>query len=128
MTEGTKIYLCPECGSPAIERSLISGATSSCRGCSWAGSADRLVVLPVAGETGSDLLVAMINDLRGLLSGPLGLVLLQFCTKWGFINVKTDKKVMARQLGRYAAASARGIMTALFEERNKMEAERAAGS
>jgi hypothetical protein len=127
VTEGNVIYFCPECGSPSIERSLISNTTSSCRACSWAGASDRVVAMPVSGDSAS-LIVSLVGDLRTLMGQEMGLVLLRFFVKWGFISEATEKTVMSRQLARYLAAAARGIITALFEERQKMEVERNVGS
>lgn len=130
MTAQPAVYFCPECGSPAVERSLISGGTASCRSCSWAGPAERLAAIPIASKLGNEteLLIALVNDLRTVMAKDVGLVLLRYLEKWGFVDMKQDKTVVSRQLGRYIAASARGIVMAIFEERNKMEVERAGGS
>jgi len=123
------LYFCPECGSPSIERSALSGGNASCRACSWAGTSDRLAAMPITGKTGEEdkLLINMVGDLRTVLARDVGVVLVKFLSKWGFLTT-TDRQILAKQAGRYIAAAARGIMVALIEERDKMEVERARGS
>lgn len=123
------LYFCPECGSPSIDRSALSGGTASCRACGWTGTSERLAAMPIAGKTGDEdqLLIRMVGDLRTVLARDVGAVLVTFLSRWGFLNT-TDRQVMAKQAGRYIAAAARAIMVALIEERDKMEVERARGS
>jgi len=130
VTTQTNVYFCTECGSPAVERSLLSGGDGSCRGCGWAGPAERLAVMPIAHKFGNEteLLVALVNDLRQVMMKDVGIVLLRYLQKWGFVDMQQDKVVIAKQLGRYVAAAARGIVTAIFEERDKMEVERGRSS
>jgi hypothetical protein len=84
--------------------------------------------MPVTGNVGDDaqLLSSLVGDLRIILARDAGPVLVTFLLKWGFMS--EDKQIMAKQAGRYIAAIARGIVTAILEERDKMEVERARGS
>lgn len=85
--------------------------------------------MPVTGKVGDDaeMLTKMVGDLRILLAKDVGVVIVRFLQNWGFMNT-ADRQVMAKQAGRYVAAAARGIITAVLEERDKMEVERARGS
>lgn len=123
------IYFCPECGSPAIDRSMLAGSTATCRGCKWSGSSDDLASMPTEGEVGDGaaLITRMVGDLRILMMKDVGVTLTRFLSQWGFITGE-DKEIMAKQLGRYIAASARAIILACMEERNKMEVERGRSS
>jgi hypothetical protein len=87
--------------------------------------------MPVTGSSGdigddAQLLTSLVGDLRIILARDVGAVLVKFLVKWGFMS--EDRQVMAKQAGRYIAAIARGIITAVLEERDKMEVERARGS
>jgi hypothetical protein len=131
MTTEAEAYFCPECGSPSIDRSVLSGGSATCRACGWAGSADKLAVLPFAHALGDDnqILIALVGDLRLMLAKDVGNHFAKFLTKWGFIDVTGANKALAgRRMGRYLSAIARSIVTALLQERDKMEAERARGS
>jgi len=123
------VYFCPECGSPSIERSALMGGGASCRACSWTGLADKLAAVPVTSQVGgdADLLTSMISDLRALIASDIGVVLVRFLNKWGFLTGR-DQQTMGKQAGRYMSAAARAIMTSVLEERDKMEVERARGS
>jgi hypothetical protein len=126
----TAVYFCPECGSPSIERSLLDGGTASCRACSWAGPASRLAGMPISHKFGGDaeLIVSLVGDLRTILARDVGVTLVKYLQKWGFFTNESDRQLTARQAGRYMSAAARGIITAVLEERDKMEVERARGS
>jgi hypothetical protein len=131
MTVEAEAYFCPECGSPSIDRSTLLGGSAGCRACGWAGSADKLAVMPFAHSLGGDeqLLVALVGDLRLMLAKDVGNHFARFLAKWGFIDVAgADKALAGKRMGRYLSAIARSIVTALLQERDKMEAERARGS
>lgn len=126
----TALYFCPECGSPSIERSALAGSTASCRACGWSNRTELLAVMPVNSRTADDsaqAIASMVGDLRTVLAKDVGVTLVQFLSKWGFLNSK-DQQVLAKQAGRYISAAARGIMAAFIEERDKMEVERVRGS
>lgn len=129
MTEAA-VYFCRECGSPSIERSMLDGGTASCRACGWAGTTTQLAAMPISHKFGGDaeLLTSLVGDLRTILAREVGVTLVRFLQKWGFFTNETDRVLMAKQAGRYMAAIARGIVTAVLEERDRMEVERARGS
>lgn len=124
------LRFCPQCGSAAVNFSALTGGRSSCRGCSWVGPALDLLVVPLSKEGSFDAeahLAAIMNDVRKLFSGELGLPYLRFLVKWGFVPADTsniagtiDRKLFARYLAEMAAA----VVRAVLETREKIELER----
>ncbi len=122
------LRLCPQCGSPGVNFSSLAGGAADCRGCHWKGSVEDLLNVPGT-SMDENMLSSVMNDLRKLLSGELGLPYLKFLLKWGFMAGSmsdpagtVDRKAFAR----YLAAIGRSILVALFEERSRMEAVNAA--
>lgn len=118
--------MCPRCGSPSVDFSGLAGGAASCRGCKWNGVVEELLSVP-GGSAFSDeaTLTSILNDMRQLLSGQLGLPYLKFLMKWGFLNGDqnnpagtVDRKLYAR----YITAIGRAILGAVFEERARQEA------
>lgn len=116
------VRMCPECGSADIEVQEPTQA-AQCNGChEWVGSAEDLVVQKFSHEMGSDeqIFKSMVTDLRNILAqeflGSFG----KFLMKWGFIS----KGVTPAILSRYVVAVAQATMSAILEERRKIEQER----
>ena len=135
----TNLYLCPECGSPSVEettKAVLFGPNTNrakCLACGWLGESKDLVAAPFSHEMGNDeeVLKALMGDMRLVMAKycamPLGAALL----KWGFleqVEVKGGKVLNPRQMSRYMSAASRAILSAVIEERQKMEKERADGS
>jgi hypothetical protein len=126
----TTLKVCPQCGSPGVDYSTLAGGAAECRGCRWKGGTADLLAIPGSAEVNdSATLTDMLNDVRRLLSGTLGLPYLKFLMKWGFLTGDManpagtiDRKAFAR----YMAAIGRTVLTAVLEERSRAEAERAA--
>jgi hypothetical protein len=124
------IRMCPQCGSPGVDYSTLANGAAQCKGCRWQGKVEDLLVVPGSAEVNDQTsLTNMLNDVRKLLSGELGLPYLRFLTKWGFLQgdvanaVNTiDRKAFAR----YLAAIAGAIMAAVIMERARAEAARIA--
>lgn len=126
----SEVRMCPQCGSPGVDFATLIGGQAACRGCSWKGITTDLLVVPSSVD-GIDerAMSGMINEVRQLLSGPLGLPYLRFLLKWGFLAgdlANPAATIDRKKYARYCAAIARGILTALYEERSKQEAARAA--
>jgi len=125
-----EIKLCPQCGSPGVDYSALAGGKANCRGCRWQGSADDLLNLPGSAEVNDEgVLYRMLNDLRSLLSGELGLPYLKFLMKWGFLEGDVNnpaRTIDRKQFARYIAAIGRAVLNAMIVERSRAEAERAA--
>lgn len=134
--EKMDVRFCPQCGSGLVEYSKLAGGAANCRvsGCSWSGKAEDLLVVPVSPGEGSSLLgntnfvEALMLDIRKLVSGHQGLLYLKLLGHWGFIELDfndvkgtVDRKIFSR----YLAAIASGILTALLNERVKIEMEKA---
>jgi hypothetical protein len=125
-----EIKLCPQCGSPGVNYSVLDGGAADCRGCRWRGNTTELLNLPGSAEVNDEgVLFRMLNDVRGLLSGELGLPYLRFLMKWGFLEGDANnpaRTVDRKQFARYIAAIGRAVLIAAIEERSRMEAARAA--
>lgn len=124
------LRMCPQCGSPGVEFSSLAGGAASCRGCRWAGQVEDLLVVPGSEIAPDEQLGNMMNEIRKLLSGELGLPYLKFLLKWGFLAGSMDdpaRTVDRKALARYFAAIGRAILTALLEERARIESMRVAG-
>lgn len=121
------VYMCPDCGSPAVEFSELAGGTAKCKACKWSGSREQLLGTPFQHALGSreGIGFELHNDLRRLFSTPVFVVQLGgFLNRWGFINLQDDKSVVTRATTRYVAAIARAVLTAIIEEREKIEKEK----
>lgn len=69
----------------------------------------------------------MVQDLRQLLARDVGVVLLGFLVKWGFVRYlesvgREPSKPDGKQFSRYLIAICKGILLAIIEERNREEA------
>ena len=122
--------MCPQCGSPGVDYSGLAGGAADCRGCRWKGQVEDLLAVPGSAEVDDEgQLLNLVNDMRRLLSGELGLPYLKFLLKWGFLAGDmadvlgtVDRKAFAR----YMAAISKGILVSLLEERSRAEAARSA--
>jgi hypothetical protein len=90
----------------------------------------ELVVMPFAHDLMADdsMALAMVNDLRQLLAGTLGLPYLKFLMKWGFLqgDVQNIAATLDRKkFARYIVAISTGIMTSVLAERAKQDASSA---
>lgn len=124
----SKVYYCPECGSPSVSIGALSGSTSVCASCAWEGKSTDLVVGNFSQEHGSEeaIFKAINGDLRLLLASTMAKPFAAFLSKWGFMY--GDGEVLAKQLGRYLAAAARAVLESMLTERAKMEKERVSGN
>jgi hypothetical protein len=124
-----QLYLCPSCGSPAIswdidEAKVIKQGPSAidfvCEACSWRGKQSDLVSSPFshAWDNNQGLVDALIRDLRRRLAKDVGKSLLAYLMRWGFMTVP-DTRLLARYLSAMSAA----MVTAMMEERLKIEKE-----
>lgn len=112
------VYFCPECSSAAVDYSELDGGNASCRNCNWSGSMDQLYAHPFIERFGEseETIRAMVTDLRNLMAKDLGLPLIRFFMKWGFIESPDSKTV-----SKYLAALAQAFMKAAMETRSTLE-------
>jgi|HigsolmetaAR201D_1030396.scaffolds.fasta_scaffold31107_2 hypothetical protein len=112
-------YFCPECGSPAIERSALVGGAASCKTCSWQGKNEDLHEVPFEHDFPSPEAIAerFAAEFSGLiaknLAQPIGSMLL----KWGFMTMER----MPQELGLYMRAIATASAKAVLEVRQGLE-------
>lgn len=126
-----EIKFCPECGSAHIEQTNILAAADysndmfKCVSCEWVGRRDQLAISEITHQMGTneDIFITLMNDLRNLLAKDVGVSLGGFLMKWGFISTMNPKI-----LGRYLSAIARAILTAVLQERVKIEKEKTGGN
>lgn len=125
------LYVCPDCGSPSLEYSSLVGGSASCTACGFAGSKDKLLVIPGELRGKEETFAAMRNDLRqtfGRAASDFG----RFLIKWGFLDAKQTRDGIKvdnpRQLARYMTVIAKETFIAVINERKKIEEERVRGS
>ena len=124
------VYQCPQCSSPSVEYSALADSDAKCMACEWAGVKEDLLVTPFEHLLGSreGIGFELFNDTRRLLSDPAFLVVLGgFLSRWGFIDLKQEQKLVVARTTRYVSAIARAILTAVIEERGKIEEESVRG-
>lgn len=119
--------MCPRCGSASVDFGHMSGSEAQCRGCQWRGSREDLLLLPVNHEFISDesMALTMVNDMRQLLSGELGLPYLKFLIKWGFVKsdvLDPGNTVDRKQFAAYLAAITAGVLTSILKRRADFDA------
>lgn len=122
----SEVRICPQCGSAGVDFSTIVQGRGECRGCKWTGTREELVVIPFshAFMTDESVMMQFTQDLRQLLARDVGVVLLGYLTKWGFvktISVAGKTQVDSRQFTRYLVAIAKAILVAVLEERARQE-------
>jgi hypothetical protein len=128
--ENDTLYVCPDCGSPSLEYSLLSGGTATCTACTWSGAKDRLLAIPVELRGKEETFAAMRNDLRNTF-GRAATDFGRFLVKWGFLDATQGKdgiNVNPRQLARYMTVIAKETFIAVLAERRKIEEERVSAS
>lgn len=104
----------------------LSGSAAHCRGCQWRGAREDLLLLSVDHEFLSDdsMALAMVNDMRQLLAGQLGLPYLRFLIKWGFVKADVldpGNTIDRKQFATYLAAIGTGVLTAVLKCRADAE-------
>jgi predicted RNA-binding Zn-ribbon protein involved in translation (DUF1610 family) len=122
------VYLCPECGSPAIIEAagvallILSKEGVYCRACGWGGERADLLTQKFKHEMGSDekLVQTMVEDLRNVLAGNFAKSFGGFLMKWGFIG----SNVTPKELSQYVVAIAQATMQAILDTRRKIVQER----
>jgi hypothetical protein len=125
------VGICPQCGKASVDFSALTGGEASCRACKWSGAREELVTVPFDHEFLSDdsIVISLMNDLKELLTGQLGLPYLRFLLKWGFLQGSSARAVDTvdrKQFARYLLVIARGILVAILEERARADALEAA--
>lgn len=118
------VRFCPQCGSASVDFSSLVGGRATCNGCHWAGAVDELLVVPIEHDfLGKEsILIEMINDMRRMLSGELGLPWLKFLLKWGFVQGDLDNLVGTldrKKFARYLAVIGNAVVIALITERSR---------
>jgi hypothetical protein len=119
-----KVRFCPVCGSFSVDFSELSGGAAGCNNCDWKGSLEDLFSVPFSHELGgnSGIIQQLSNELRGIVSGTLGIPYLKFLIKWGFVkmvNGNVDRVVFTR----YLVVIARSILVSILEERKRISNE-----
>lgn len=128
-----KVYLCPTCGSAAVNSAtIIAGGESSCNRCGWKGRLEDLAVVPFGHdfESPEKMLHALQLDLRGVMASGFAVELGRILVKWGFMSEltsdnKEDKIRAVKTLSRYIGAAAGAITEAWLTQRMQMEKETA---
>lgn len=129
--DGNTLYVCPECGGASVVYSALAGGLARCNACEWEGSKEALLAVPAkSGSSPDEVLLAMRNDIRNAFAKNSE-AFITFLVKWGFVpaieragKIEIDKKLATR----FVSAIAAGALSAVFEERQKVERERASGN
>ena len=126
------LYVCPDCGSPSLDYSLLAGGSATCTACGFSGSKERLLAIPVELRGKEETFTAMRNDLRNTF-GRAATDFGRFLIKWGFLEAKKTRTGSIkidnpRQLARYMTIIAKETFIAILTERRKIEEERISGN
>lgn len=118
---------CPKCASALVDYSALADEGARCNACGWSGRRSELMTTPFTHETGDSdqVMIHFVGDLREMLSKHFAIPFGLFLQKWGFLP--EEPKAMAAALARYVTAVARVSVRAVFEERMRIEKERANG-
>lgn len=120
------VFHCPSCGSPAVDVGQLVGSQAKCRICNWQGSNEDLYGTPfehLMGDADS-IGLTFFNAVRDVLSDKVFVqAMARLLGRWGFINLSVEKRKLANLLARYMAASTRGVIKSLIEERENIEKE-----
>lgn len=112
--------VCPKCHGPAVDYSEMAGGEASCRNgaCGWRGRREELVVIQFSHQFADqqEMLRHMSKDLRNTIARSAAQDFGRFLVKWGFLS----QPLQPREMARYFAAMAVGIVKAIFEERQKI--------
>lgn len=117
-----KSHFCPKCQSPLIVASALVGGNAACEACGWIGPTTELLsyVFKSGFDSPDEVLAAFARDIKNLLAANGTAVAIgQLIIKWGFVT-----KMDVPTLSRYVSAIARGIASAVLEERRAMEKEK----
>lgn len=119
-----KVYVCPQCASPAIHVPVLAGADFSCEACGWTGPDPVFVPfsnpLGSADQTWEKFAAEVLTVFSEVGALPIGRVLV----KWGFVSVEASGRPSKQELILYLKAMAGAIVTAVIEVRKKIELER----
>lgn len=124
--------MCPDCGSFSVEYSELAGGLASCRACPWQGSREKLVGVNLQVDVNTDeALMALRSDIRVIVKNNAS-AFISILARWGFVDViKVKGKIQVKnsqQALRYVNAIATSVLTAIVEERKKIEVERVNGN
>lgn len=117
------VFFCPACGSPSIETSELAGGVASCTPCSWKGSREDLVQVPLEHSFSSqeEMLTRFITQVASTIAKTgaveIGRVLLQ----WGFLDEKNIQEELQSYIRSMAVAAAKSVI----ETRQHLEVARA---
>lgn len=119
-----KAFFCPTCGSASVNAPMLAGAEASCNTCTWRGPTHELALLRFDHGMGSPEQVAhnFMIEVRNLLTKNFAMEMGRMLMKWGFMPAN-ETKLFARYMG----AIARGISTAIVQERQAIDKERGHG-
>jgi hypothetical protein len=120
-TPFTVAYFCPQCGGASLDFSEIEGGDATCRSCTWKGAGRERVAYPFKHDFISDesMLLSMMQDMRVIFAASSKMYA-EFFMKWGFLKVGPGT---AQHLARFMAGAARAVLTAIIEERERIEKE-----
>lgn len=125
-----ELYLCPVCGSPSVEFSVLVGGNASCKACDWKGSKDELLSTPVHSEAGDQerVLLAIQSDLRSIF-GRTATDWARFLVKWGFVSHEKvpsspTPEINRKELASYLTVMGQAVLRAVFDHRASLEEAR----
>jgi hypothetical protein len=115
-------YFCPACGSPSVDASPLAGGGASCSVCSWAGTREQLLLVPLEHDFSSqeEMVLRFVRQLASIIAAGAGKEIGSMLLKWGFI----DEKHVQEQLGAYIKAMAVAAAKSVVETRAALEVAR----
>lgn len=123
------VYLCPDCGSPAVDVPLVEGGFAACRVCDWKAKDSALLALPVEGSVldAESLREALHRDYLGIFKDRgLLMRMAALLERYGFLE-RVDDKLDGEALSRYVMAAASAMLRAFVLQRVSEEKRRLRG-
>ena len=116
-----EVRFCPECGSAAVDFSVIGGS-ANCRQCKWNGTESDLLFMPLSSTLLSpeQLCARFVLELRLLLAENLSTPMLQFLSQWGFLTNTEDEVKLKQEAVEYLARISSAVASAIIEKRDEI--------
>lgn len=111
----TTIYICPKCGSAAVDIPLVLGGSCRCRACNFTGERTDFPGATVDAPFGGvdTLFDQFAMDVRDAVSKDMAVPLGRILVKYGFMN----NPPQVQEMSMYLSAIAKSLAKAMIETR-----------
>lgn len=109
-------YFCPQCGTPALERSALAGGEAACKACPWKGKTDELDAVPFSHDfaNGEEGFARFVSDVTNTFVQHAGREIGSVLLKWGFF---TSTELIPQEMPVYGRAIGAAVVKAILEVR-----------